>query len=130
MPPTEILAPLPSVLSSARSKAPQNTVPIDPGLVDRVEQHAQEVSAEVMHFCNSLKERMDHISSITYQSVQVTHQAFENLASTADESIAQMEALIAAVDGMSQDMSAVQDLAIQVKKIKESVEWLEGVVGK
>ncbi|TPX64933.1 hypothetical protein SpCBS45565_g05535 [Spizellomyces sp. 'palustris'] len=105
---------LPSVLSSSRTSAPQNTVPIDPTLIDEIEKSAEQVSADVVRFLGNLKTRMDEITSYTHESVGINRQAVKSLSNSIEESIAQMTGLINAVDELSHDMTAVEALAGQM----------------
>ncbi|KAI8913098.1 hypothetical protein DFJ77DRAFT_466752 [Powellomyces hirtus] len=128
--PPQPLPRLPSVLSSARSAAPQNTVPIDPSLIDDVERHAQELSNGVYALVANLKTRMDEITSCTTTTVSVTRDAAVNLSTSATESMRQMDILIDAVMELRGDMGVIQTLATQIKSVKESLDGLEAIIGK
>ncbi|KND00648.1 uncharacterized protein SPPG_09141 [Spizellomyces punctatus DAOM BR117] len=121
---------LPSVLSSSRTSAPQNTVPIDPTLIDEIEKTAEQVSADVVRFLGNLKTRMDEITSYTHESVGVNRQAVNSLSHSIEESIDQMTGLINAVDELSHDMTAVQTLAGEIKTIKDALDRVESIIGK
>ncbi|KAI8590808.1 hypothetical protein BDZ88DRAFT_450759 [Geranomyces variabilis] len=122
---------LPSVLSSSRAAGgSQNTVPINPKLIDDVERHAQELSNGVLALIANLTGRMDEITACTGASVDVTHQAATNLAAATDESVQQMNVLIDAVCALKADTGAVGVLSAQIKQVKESLDGLEALIAK
>ncbi|KAI8819606.1 uncharacterized protein EV422DRAFT_598114 [Fimicolochytrium jonesii] len=121
---------LPSALSSQRTTAAQNTVPIDPALIDDVEKHAQEISDDLAVFMGKLRSRLDEMTAATSQSVSLTTDSARNLSTAVHESVAETSELINTVGSMKNEMVKVKALAGQIKSLKDNLDWLEAVVGK
>ncbi|KAL1919240.1 uncharacterized protein VTP21DRAFT_1932 [Calcarisporiella thermophila] len=114
--------------STSTSNLVGHKVPIDPHLVEQIEEEARAVAESLDALLDQLRSEMLEMSTQTRNSFDAFFDATNSWCETVDSATARALELITRCDQLDKDMSGVEILAAQIKTIKSNLDALEKAI--
>ncbi|KAI8579283.1 hypothetical protein K450DRAFT_242505 [Umbelopsis ramanniana AG] len=102
-----------------------NAVPIDPKLVEFIEDRAHKLTKELQTLTLNLQQRMAQYAKLTADSTALQYATIKDMAKEQDACIGQTLELITRCDELEKDFGAMYAVSAQIKAINKSLDLLQ-----
>ncbi|KAH8552867.1 hypothetical protein BGW37DRAFT_487493 [Umbelopsis sp. PMI_123] len=105
-----------------------NTVPIDPKVVEYIEDRATRLSKELQTLTLNLQQRMTQYAKLTADSTAIQYATVKDMAKEQDACIEETLELITRCDELEKDFGAMYAVSAQIKAINKSLDILQAAL--
>ncbi|KAJ8370914.1 hypothetical protein SKAU_G00109420 [Synaphobranchus kaupii] len=114
-----------SVRSRGSLRRPVDIPPIDPGVLQDLQRHTQDVAQSVELMMRSLNGTIQNMTALSVGYIQTYRDSVDSLGEAVDMSIKGMYTLMARCEELDRSMQPIHTLAQQIRDIKRTLDALE-----